>query len=58
MNRKAVYEEAQASYLANVTSIFKEYIFEMIVYDEVERFPSDTDPLFNYPFTQRKNIIN
>ena len=30
----------------------------MVVYDEVERFPRDTDPLFNYPFRERKNIIN
>ena len=37
--------------MANVTSLFAENIFEMVMYDEIEKFPSNTDPLFNYPYT-------
>lgn len=58
MNKLAMYTALQEEYLANVTSLFEENIFEMLVYDEVERFTSNTDPLFNYPFTKRKNIIS
>lgn len=29
---------------------------ELVIYDEIERFPSFKDKLFNYPFTNRKNI--
>jgi hypothetical protein len=29
---------------------------ELVIYDEVERFPSHDDDFFSYPFTKRKNI--
>ena len=51
MNMIRMYDGLMEEYMANVTSLFKESIFEMVVYDEIERFPSNVDPLFNYPFT-------
>ena len=57
MNMIRMYDGLMEEYMANVTSLFRESIFEMVVYDEIERFPSNVDPLFNYPFTLRKNVI-
>ena len=51
MNRKTIYDAMQLNYQDTVTELFGENVFEMVVYDEIERFPSNTDPLFNYPFT-------
>jgi len=52
-----MFDGLMEEFMANVTSLFRESIFEMVVYDEIERFPSNVDPLFNYPFTLRKNVI-
>ena len=60
MNRLEMYKALQRDYLSNVTILFKENIYEMVVYDEVEKFPSidDEKVQFNYPFMDRKNIIS
>ena len=53
----AVFEGMLASYQEDVASLFSSHVIELVIYDEVERFPQFHDELFNYPFKHRKNIV-
>ena len=57
-NKIAIFEGANTDYIEKVDALFANHIIELVIYDEVEKFPSFSDERFNYPFIERKNIIN
>ena len=38
-------------------SLFNSFEFNLVVYDEIENFQDYDSLLFNYPYKQRKNVI-
>ena len=41
-----------------INSIFKTFDSELVLYDEFEDFRQWNDPLFKYPYTKRKSILD
>ena len=45
-------------YRERLNVIFTKYNIDMIVYDEMDSFKDSKDPLYDYPFEDRKNKIS
>lgn len=50
-NYKLFMDDIQAKY-------FNKVEFELVIYDEVENFRKHTNPLFNYPYQDRKSFAS
>lgn len=59
MDQRTVYVECQEVFEEILLAKFKAHQIELVMYDDVEKFPKHNDPNmnFNYPFTSRKNNI-
>ena len=37
--------------------MFQKVDYDLVVYDEIELFRSHSDPMFNYPYQDRKSVL-
>lgn len=53
------YMLARAKVFENYDSAFSNFVFDLVVYDEIANFPQRiSDPTFYYPYMDRKSVVN
>ena len=52
------YGQFQLWYFSQISSKLKEFDVELVIYDEMEHFRQWNNPLFPYPYSLRKNVLN
>ena len=54
----AYYKQYQQYFQNVIATKFLKYDIDLILYDETEYFQDWNHPEFNYPYTQRKNVLS